>query len=91
MKKTILFLSVTFTADLLMTNIYNSLIDAKNWGAGIPDSIQTARNYYRHVNPGNFYRIFSPINQVLALLTLIVFWKRFFSFRGINTLIRSEK
>jgi len=76
MKKIILFLSVTFAAGLLMTNVYNSLIDTKSWGANIPDSIQTARNYFQQVNPGNFFRIFSPINQVLALLTLILFWKR---------------
>lgn len=76
MKKYILFLSVTFAAGLLMTNVYNSLVDAKSWGANIPDSIQIARNYYQQINPGDFYRIFSPIGQVLALLTLVIFWKR---------------
>lgn len=76
MKRYILFLSVTFAAGLLSVNVYNSLVDAKSWGANIPDSIQTARNYYQHVNPGNFFRIFAPVNQVLALITLVLFWKR---------------
>lgn len=75
MKKYILFLSVVFAAGLLMTNIYNSLVDAKSWGANIPDSVETARDYFKHVNPGNFFRIFSPINQLLALAALIVCWK----------------
>jgi len=75
MKKYILFLSITFAAGLLMTNVYNSLVDAKSWAADIPESIQTARNYFRNVNPGNFFRIFSPVNQVLALLALAAFWK----------------
>ena len=75
MKKLILFLSITLAAGLLLTNIYNSLVDATSWGSDIPSSIQTARDYFRTVNPGNFFRIFSPVNQVLALLTLILFWK----------------
>jgi Domain of unknown function (DUF1772) len=81
MKKIVLFLSITFAAGLLMTNVYNSLIDAKSWGTNIPDSIQIARNYFQHVNPGNFYRVFSPLTQVLALITLVVFWKRSKSLR----------
>ncbi len=60
---------------LLFANIYNSMIDAKSWGADIPQSIETARNYFKTVNPGNFFRIFSPLNQILALLALIILWK----------------
>ncbi|MBS1930600.1 MAG: DUF1772 domain-containing protein [Bacteroidetes bacterium] len=44
-------------------------------GADIPKSIETAREYFKAVNPGNFFRIFSPVNQVLGLLALILFWK----------------
>ena len=75
MKKIILFLSIVLASGLLLTNIYNSLIDAKSWGADIPASLATARLYYKSVNPGNFFRIFSPANQVLGLLALIAFWK----------------
>lgn len=60
---------------LLLVNIYTSLIDAKSWGSNIPNSIGTAREYYRTVTPGNFFRLFSPVNQVLALLVMILFWK----------------
>lgn len=51
------------------------MIDAKLWGTDIPRSIETAREYLKAVNPGNFFRIFSPINQVLALVALVLFWK----------------
>lgn len=75
MKQIFLFASIALASGLLFTNIYNSMIDAKSWGADIPNSIETARNYFKAVNPGNFFRIFSPLNQILALLVLILFWK----------------
>jgi uncharacterized membrane protein len=37
--------------------------------------IGAAREYFKTVSPGNFFRLFSPINQVLGLLALIFFWK----------------
>ena len=75
MKKIILFASICLASGLLFTNIYNSLIDVKSWGSDIPNSIAIAREYFKTVNPGNFFRVFSPINQVLALLVSILFWK----------------
>ncbi len=67
-----IILATTFTAGLLFVNTYNSVVDAVSWGSNMPASIQTARDYFKVVNPGNFFRIFSPINQVLTLLALIV-------------------
>jgi hypothetical protein len=75
MKNLILFLSIAFASGLLFTNVYSSLIDAKSWGSDIPNSIATARTYFKTTNPGNFFRLFSPLSQVLALLVLILFWK----------------
>ncbi|MBS1555396.1 MAG: DUF1772 domain-containing protein [Bacteroidetes bacterium] len=73
--KTVLCFAVTFAAGLLFVNVYTSMVDAVSWGSNIPGSIQTARDYFKSVNPGNFFRIFSPINQLLALLALIFCWK----------------
>jgi hypothetical protein len=81
MKNLILFASIFVTSGLLFTNLYNSIIDAKSWGSNIPNSIFTAREYFKVTDPGNFYRVFSPINQVIALIVLIVFWKSFPSLR----------
>ena len=75
MKEILLFASITFASGLLFTNIYTSLIDARSWGADIPNSIGTARQYFKSTNPGKFFRLFAPINLVLALVTLILFWK----------------
>ena len=63
-------------AGAAVANLYNSIVDAPAWGHDIPASIATAKQYYAATNPGTFYRIFSPINQLLALLSVLLFWKR---------------
>ena len=75
MKKIILFASICLASGLLFANLYTSLIDARSWGSDIPNSIATAREYFKTVNPGNFFRMFSPVNQVLGIIVLILFWK----------------
>lgn len=75
MKNLVLFGSLMIASGLLLVNVYTSLIDAKSWGSDIPNSIATARQYFKTTNPGNFFRLFSPVNQVLALLVLVLFWK----------------
>ncbi len=74
-RQTVLILSTALFSGVLFVNIYTSLVDAPNWGSDIPASIETARAYYKTANPGTFFRLFSPINQVLALLALILCWK----------------
>ncbi|GAB2812144.1 anthrone oxygenase family protein [Ferruginibacter profundus] len=75
MKTIILFLSISIASGVLLVNVYTSLIDARSWGSDVPVSIATARDYFKTVNPGNFFRIFSPVNQLLGLLVLVLFWK----------------
>jgi Domain of unknown function (DUF1772) len=75
MKNIILFASISIACGLLFVNLYTSLVDVKSWGSNIPNSIATMREYFKTVNPGNFFRLFSPVNQVLGLLVLILFWK----------------
>ena len=84
MKITFLFASIALASGLLFTNAYTSLIDATSWGSNIPHSIGAAREYFKNVNPGNFFRVFSPANQVLALLALILFWKSAQKYRCAN-------
>jgi len=76
-KTIILSLSAATAAGLLFVNLYNSLVDAPNWGADIPNSIAAARAYFNTTNPGTFFRMFSPLNQVLALLCVIMSWRNF--------------
>jgi hypothetical protein len=75
MKIILLFASIVMASGLLITNVYTSVVDATSWGSNIPDSIEAAREYFKVVTPGNFFRIYSPVNQVLALLALILFWR----------------
>src|SRR5205807_4997710 len=81
MKKLILFLSIICASGLTMVTIYNSVVDAQSWGSDIPASIQTARDYFQHVDPRRFYVVVGPVNLILILLTLILFWKDSVSLR----------
>ena len=76
-----LFLSIICASGLTTVSIYNSIVDAKSWGSDIPASIQTARDYFEHVDPRRFYVVVGPVNLVLILLTLILFWKDSVSLR----------
>ena len=75
MKRIFIYASMATAAGLLFANIYTSLVDARSWGSLFPASIETARKYYQSVNPGDFFRIFSPLNQGFGLLCLLLFWK----------------
>jgi hypothetical protein len=68
-------LAATFAAGLLFVNIYNSVVDAPNWGSDLPRSIETARDYFRVANPGTFFRLFSPAHQLITLVALILCWR----------------
>jgi hypothetical protein len=75
-QKLLLMLAATVTAGLLFVNIYNSVVDAPNWGHDIPASLNTAREYFAVANAGTFFRVVSPANQILGLLALIFCWRR---------------
>jgi len=75
MKKSILFLSIICASGLTTVSIYNTIIDAQSWGSDIPTSIQTARDYFQHVDPRRFFTVAGPVNLILVVLTLILFWK----------------
>jgi uncharacterized membrane protein len=74
-RQIVLGLAVIVIGNVLGANVYTSWVDARNWGANIPSSLMTAREYFAVVNPGSFFRAVSPIAQLLALLALIVCWK----------------
>ena len=73
-KTIVLYLLIVFASGVLFVNIYNSIVDTTAWGANIPQSIEITRDYYQSVNPGTFFRVFSAINQILALFSLVLFW-----------------
>jgi anthrone oxygenase-like protein len=81
MKVAIAFLSIFMAAGLTMVTVYNTLVDAKSWGSNIPTSIQTARDYYSHVDPRRFYLIIGPPTVLLGALTTFMFWRDAVSMR----------
>jgi Anthrone oxygenase len=90
MKKAILFLSIICASGLMLVSVYNTVIDAHSWGSDIPASIQSARDYFQHVDPRRFFAVAGPINQLLSLLAIILFWKDGVSLRvyfGVSFLI----
>jgi uncharacterized membrane protein len=74
-RRAILYAAVLTLAIVLGANLYNSVVDARNWGADIPASLATARQYFAVADPGHFFRIFSPLSQVFALTALVACWK----------------
>jgi len=70
----VLIVAATVGCGLLFVNIYTSVVDAPNWSRDLPASIAVAREYFSVKNPGTFFRVLSPINQVLALLAVVVSW-----------------
>jgi hypothetical protein len=73
-RKIAICLAVSLAAGILFLNIYTSMVDARNWGSDIPASIQAARDYFRVANPGTFFRVFSPANQIVTLIALVLCW-----------------
>src|SRR5262245_18073786 len=69
-----LYLAVAMIGCVLGANLYNSAVDAPNWGASIPTSVATARQYFAVADPGTYFRVASPASQVAALLALIATW-----------------
>jgi hypothetical protein len=73
-RQIVITIAAVLAAGLLFANIYNSVVDAPNWGSDIPTSITAAREYFRFKDPGDFYRLFSPANQIVTLAALILVW-----------------
>ena len=73
-RQVVVWLAVIVIGGVLGANVYTSAVDARNWGANIPTSLHAARSYFSVANPGSFFRIASPLTQVLSLLALILCW-----------------
>jgi hypothetical protein len=73
-RQVVLWLAVIVIGGVLGANVYTSAVDARNWGSNIPTSLNAVREYFSVANPGSFFRIASPLAQVLSLLALILCW-----------------
>jgi uncharacterized membrane protein len=73
-RQIVLWLAVIVIGGVLGANVYSSAVDARNWGSNIPASLNAARQYFSAANPGTFFRVASPLAQVLSLLALVLCW-----------------
>ncbi len=74
-RRAVIYLAIVTLGCVLGANLYNSVVDAPNWGASIPASVVTTRQYFAVADPGSFFRVVSPAAQIATLLGLIVCWK----------------
>jgi anthrone oxygenase-like protein len=74
-RRAVIYLSILTLGCVLGANLYNSVVDAPNWGASIPESVVTTRQYFAVADPGSFFRLVSPAAQVATFLGLIVCWR----------------
>ena len=74
-KRIVLFMSIVLASGILFANVYTSVVDATSWGSNIPESLHAARTYFKVVDPGTFFKMVGPLNQVLTLLAVILCWK----------------
>ena len=74
-KTLILFSAIIVNSGLLFVNIYNSMVDAPNWGANIPSSIDISRNYFASKSPADFFKLFGIVIHILGINCVIRFWR----------------
>ena len=74
-RRSAIYLAVVTLGCVLGANLYNSVVDAPNWGASIPASVVTTRQYFSVADPGSYFRVASPAAQVATLLALIACWR----------------
>ena len=68
-------MSVAVSSGVLFSNVFNSIVIGAATDSNIPNSVIAGKEYFKFINPGDFFKIFSPASQFLTLLSLIIFWK----------------
>jgi len=73
-RRLVIYSAILLMGCVLGANVYNTAVDAPNWGSAIPQSLEAAKNYFAVANPGTFFRVHSPAAQIAALAVLIATW-----------------
>lgn len=87
-----LYSAIIINSGVLFVNIYNSIVDAPNWGANIPESIEIARNYFAEKSPQDFFKTIGIVIHILGINCVIRFWKtdkqiRFFNISTLTLIL----
>jgi hypothetical protein len=59
---------------LLGATVYESVVMAPNYERDVPSSIALARQFLRRTTPAHFFRVLSPLTQLLLLAGLTASW-----------------
>jgi uncharacterized membrane protein len=67
---------------------------APNYERDIPASIGVARQFLRRVTPAHYFRIISPLTQLLLLVSVVVCWEvpgaRWFLLAALGALVLAD-
>lgn len=70
----ILYIYIVLGSGILMVNIYSSMVDARNWGADIPNSIGAARAYFQKKTPADFFKVFGTATHLAGIAAIVMCW-----------------
>jgi uncharacterized membrane protein len=76
LKEIVLCLAIISIGALLGGSLYDSIVLAPNYRAGIPQSLEHFRQFMAVANPGNFFRLIVPLTQLSMLISVILGWRR---------------
>ena len=71
----VLYLAIIINSGVLFVNGYNSIVEAPNWGANMPASMEIARSYFAEKSPQDFFKIVGIVIHILGINCVIRFWK----------------
>ena len=60
---------------LLGAAIYESVVMAPNYERDIPTSMELARQFLKRTTPAHYFRIITPLTQLLLLASLLAAWQ----------------
>jgi uncharacterized membrane protein len=68
-------LALVGIASLLGATIYEAVVMAPNYERDIPTSIDLARRFLRRTTPAHYFRILTPVTQVVLLAGVVASWR----------------
>jgi uncharacterized membrane protein len=74
-KEVLLTAAIVLLGSLLGGSFYDLLVNAPNFSADIPQSLEAFRGSMLVASPGNFFRLFAPLTEVSLLISLILGWR----------------
>jgi uncharacterized membrane protein len=75
-KEIILIIAIISLGTLFGGGLYESVVNAPNFRAGLPNSVEHFRQFMSVANPGSFFRVVAPLTQISLLVSLILNWKK---------------